>query len=36
MPDEADVQNGTTTLPSKSLPSTKVRSGQAASPHQIG
>ena len=36
MPEEADVQNGTTVFPAKSLPATNVRSGQAASPHQIG
>ncbi|WCA41034.1 hypothetical protein PGB23_00895 [Bifidobacterium pseudolongum subsp. pseudolongum] len=31
-----DVQNGITVLPLKSLPCTKLFTGHAASPHQIG
>lgn len=36
MPELADVQNGTTVLPAKSLASAKVLSGHAASPYQMG
>lgn len=35
-PDDVDVQNGITVLPLKSLPLTKLFTGQAAMPHQIG
>ena len=35
-PEDAEVQNGITVLPLKSLASTNVFTGQAATPHQIG
>lgn len=35
-PDEDDVQNGITVFPSKSFAFTKVSTGYAAIPHQIG
>lgn len=35
IPDEADVQNGITVFPVKSLSFTKLSSGHAAIPHQI-
>ena len=34
--DDADVQNGITVLPVKLLSFTKLSTGQAAIPHQIG
>ena len=34
--DDADVQNGIMVLPVKSLALTKVSTGHAATPHQIG
>ena len=36
IPDEEEVQNGITVLPVKSLFSTKLSTGHAAMPHQIG
>jgi len=36
IPDDADVQNGITVLPVKSLPFTKLLTGHAAIYHQIG
>lgn len=36
MPDEEDVQKGITVFPVKSFASTKVFTGHAAMPHQIG
>ena len=35
-PDEDDVQNGITVFPVKSFAATKVFTGHAAIPHQIG
>ena len=36
IPEDADVQNGITVFPVKSLFSTKLSTGHAAMPHQIG